>query len=61
MGASDIGRSFRGGPAGGRQGQFEVGQLAVEAVELVALPGDRVPLLDEEGREVAIDLAALDA
>jgi hypothetical protein len=44
-----------------REGQTEVGQLAIEAVELVALSGDRAALLGEEGHEVTVNLAALDA
>ena len=61
----DRGGGHRGslllGAAGGRDGQFEVEQLALEAIEVAALAGDRRPLVCEERREVGVDLSPLQA
>ena len=57
-------RTFLPAAAGatrGRDGRLEVDEFAVEAIEVVALAGDRRPLVGDQRRQIAVDLAALEA
>ena len=49
------------GTSGGLDGQLQVGELGVQAVEVIALAGDRQALLRDERRQVEVDRAPLEA
>ena len=60
-GVGGHGAVLSGGAAGGGDGRLEIQQLSFEAVEVGALPFDRLALLGQERREVEVDAPALQA